>query len=82
MHTQQCLCVGERMNELGGDGRHGRADRRRERTNSLYGRDYRSREGTKEMEMGKHGRMHAGNAAHHGCDGLGPVHSERMKDTE
>ena len=27
---------------------------------------------------GRHGRMHAGSAAHHGCDGLGPVHIERM----
>ena len=31
---------------------------------------------------GRHGRMHACNAAHHGCDGLGPVHSERMTDNE
>ena len=26
--------------------------------------------------------MHAGNAAHHRGDSLGPVHSERMKDNE
>ena len=70
------------MNEIGRDGRHGRVGGRRERTNNLYGRDYRSREGTEEMEMGNHGRMHAGSAAHHSCDGLGPVHSERMKDNE
>ena len=31
---------------------------------------------------GRHGRVHACNAAHHGCDGLGPVHSERMNDNE
>ena len=36
----------------------------------------------KRCRLGNHGRMHAGNAAHRGCDGLGPVHSERMKDNE
>ena len=31
---------------------------------------------------GRHGRMHAGNAAHHDCHGLGPVRDESMKDNE
>ena len=42
----------ERVSEIDGDGRHGRKDRQRDRTKNLYGRDYRSGEGTKEMEMG------------------------------
>ena len=42
----------ERVSEIDGDGRHGRADRQREQTKNLYGRDCRSGEGTKDMEMG------------------------------
>ena len=41
----------ERASEIDGDGRHWRADRQRERTKNLYGRDYRSGEGMKEVEM-------------------------------
>jgi len=49
-----------RVNEIDGDERHGRVDRQRERTKNLYRRDYRSGEGTKEMEMGGMGGcMHA-----------------------